>query len=68
MKNAAILLLTAALIFLGWRLVVIENQRHAAVVGMCPSKLVPQAQDPVCLAKVETRTSWAWHLFYALKV
>lgn len=35
---------------------------------MCQSTLVPQAQDPVYLAKVETRTSWAWHLSYALKV
>lgn len=67
MKNAAILILMVSVVFLSARLVTIENQRYAAVLGMCPNKLAPHMQDPACLASVETRTSWAWHLFYAVR-
>uniref|UniRef100_A0A9E7ZKK4 Uncharacterized protein n=1 Tax=Bosea sp. NBC_00436 TaxID=2969620 RepID=A0A9E7ZKK4_9HYPH len=67
MKNVVIAILAALVVFLSARLVSIENQRYAAVMGMCPDKFVPRMQDPVCLAKVETRTSWLWHLFYALQ-
>lgn len=67
MKNAAIVVLLVTVIFLSARLVTIENQRYAAALGMCPHKVVPHMQDPACLATIETRTSWAWHLFYAVR-
>lgn len=66
MKNAIILVLLAAVIFLGARLISIENQRYAATLGMCPHKLVPHMHDLTCLAKIETRTSWIWHLYHAV--
>lgn len=62
-----ILLLLAVVVFLSARLVSVENQRYAAALGMCPMEYVPTIQDPTCLSKVETRTSWLWHLYYAVK-
>ncbi len=66
-KNGLILLLAVAVVLLCARVVSLENQRYAATLGMCPSKVLPNAQDPTCLASAETRASWVWHLFYALK-
>jgi hypothetical protein len=61
--------LVAAILLIVWlsaSLVRAENERYALLIGMC--------RDPVtlyvsgeCLAKIETRTAWYWHLFYALK-
>ena len=65
MKNAIIAILTLALVFVSARLVFVENQRYALITGMCKP-------DPTnlkwfeCLKTAETRTSWAWHLYYAL--
>lgn len=67
MKNALIVVLLASVVFLTARLVTIENQRYAAVLGMCPGKQVPHMQDLACLAAIQSRTSWGWHLFYALR-
>jgi hypothetical protein len=64
MRNVIILLLCAALAFVSYRLIDIENQRYALLLGMCPGDLFPV--DPICLHSVETRTSWAWHLYYGL--
>jgi hypothetical protein len=68
MKNALIVVLAGLLVFAAVRLVEIENQRYAMLVGMCPGKLDPSLPDPQCLQTVQTRTSWVWHLAYALKV
>ena len=67
MKNAVIVVLLMAVVLLSARLVAIENQRYAAALGICPGKLVPHIQDLSCLATVQTRTSWLWHLLYAVK-
>ncbi|NJO35509.1 MAG: hypothetical protein HC869_22945 [Rhodospirillales bacterium] len=64
MRNAAIIVLTAALAFTSYRLAHVENQRYALLVGMCKNEL--QLPDPACLQKVQTRTSWAWHIYYGL--
>lgn len=45
-------------------LVRIENERYALFVGMCRDKA--GLTDTQCLAKVQTRTNWFAHLFYAL--
>jgi hypothetical protein len=77
MKNIAILVLLLAVLFISDRLVRIENQRYALMIGSCPSPslLHPrQTSDPAvhmrqafdCLDKVQMRTSWFWHLFYGL--
>lgn len=54
---AIIVLLTVALVR-------VENQRYALLIGMCRTQL-PHA-DYTCLRNVETRTSWIWHVYYAL--
>ena len=65
MKHKATLLLAALLIlWLSAALVRVENERYALFVGMCRDQL--GMADSRCLAKVETRTGWWWHLFYAL--
>ena len=47
-------------------LVRVENQRYALVVDMCPAHPPQVVPDLQCLAKVETRTGWWWHLYYAV--
>ena len=56
-------------VWLSFSLVKVENERYALIVGMCDMKDTPAVLrliDFQCLAKVETRTSWVWHLFYAM--
>lgn len=66
MKNLTILVLVGIIVFMGYRIVHIENQRYALLLGMCDRKDGLQLPDFDCLSKVETRTHWAWHLWYAL--
>jgi hypothetical protein len=63
-ERVVIGLLLIALIVSVHALVRTENQRYAMFVGMCAGPVVPNG---ACLAKVETRTSWWWHLYYALQ-
>jgi hypothetical protein len=61
------LILLAAIVFLTTALVRVENQRYALVINMCPNKADARLPpDLDCLAKVQTRTSWVWHVYYAL--
>jgi hypothetical protein len=78
MKSIAILVLLLAVLFISDRLVRIENQRYALMIGSCPSPSSflhsRQTVDPAvhmrqafdCLDKVQMRTSWFWHLYYGL--
>ena len=56
------------LVWFGATIVRLENQNYAMRTGMCdvfnPAK--PSLESSRCLDEVETRTSSAWHLFYAL--
>ena len=61
---AAIVILGALLVLVSYKLVVVENQRYALAIGMCPGRYTMPDLD--CLRNVQTRTSWAWHLYYAL--
>jgi len=64
-KNAIIGVLVIVVIVLCTRIVRIENERYALMLGMCRGSMgVPT--DFRCLNAVQTRTSWAWHLYYAL--
>jgi len=59
--------LTIAVILVVWlsaALVRAENERYALTVGMC--RAAAGQVDLECLRKVQTRTGWWWHLFYAL--
>jgi hypothetical protein len=53
------------IVWLSAALVRVENERYAMAVGMCFDKAV-QLPDLACVKKVQTRTAWWWHLFYAL--
>lgn len=61
--------LVAAVLLVLWlatALVRVENQRYALSLGMCQDTVSGVGSDYKCLAAVETRTAWYWHLFYAL--
>ena len=68
MKSILIILLRVLAFYLADRLVREENQRYALLLGMCQkqSALPPVSVSVECLSKVQTRTSWLWHLFYAV--
>jgi len=69
MKPSVVLssVLSLLVVWLCVALVRVENERYALFVGMCRSAEAPGMPiDAACLAEVETRTSWLWHLFYAL--
>ena len=63
MKTAIIAALVLLTGFLADRLVRVENQRYALAGNLC--KFDP-AQQWKCLEDVQTRTSWFWHLYYAM--
>lgn len=66
-KRWDLLLAIAVIVVLAAALVRVENQRYAMQVGMCKDNpTFPLGWDYKCLATVETRTSWLWHLYYAL--
>ena len=69
-KNALLVLLLAAVGWLAVTVVRLENFHYASLVGMCGEF---KADDPLqtvkrhnCLHANQTRTSFFWHLFYAL--
>ena len=62
-KNSLICFLVFVVIILSISLSHTENQIYALLTKMCePWK--PEAVP--CLTYVETRTSWVWHIFYAV--
>lgn len=59
--------LAALGIWLATALVRVENQRYALETGLCQHKPGDLNVEMYrCLKKVETRTGWWWHLYYAL--
>lgn len=71
MKNAAIVVLLVLVVWLSFTVVRLENFRYATMVGFCsePGDTVPGylLKRYECLKSKQTRTSFLWHLFYALK-
>ncbi len=63
-KNGVIAVLALLLCFVSYHLVRVENRHYALIVGMCRG--VNDLPDLQCLGNVQTRTSWTWHLFYAV--
>ena len=63
-KTAALILAALLILWLSAALIRVENERYAMLVGMCRDPL--GMTDITCLSRVETRTGWWWHLFYAL--
>jgi hypothetical protein len=65
-KNIIIVALLIVVMFLSTAVVRVENQRYALQNDMCRKGPENIAVDFQCLENVETRTSWLWHLWYAL--
>lgn len=66
-KNLALAVLLALCVLLAVRLVQTENERYALEVGLCRDEAqFGLPTDFECLSTVQTRTSWTWHLYYAL--
>lgn len=66
MRNALIPVLILVAGFLADRVVRIENQRYALFVDLCKLDPANPAKRWDCLENVQTRTSWFWHLYYAM--
>lgn len=66
MKAAAIIVLLLLVVFLADRVVRIENQRYALYNNLCKSDPLNLTVRWDCLEKVQTRSSWFWHLYYAM--
>jgi len=62
--HLVVVALLMALLACGHALVRTENQRYALFVGMCSDPIAPKGP---CLAHVQTRTNWLWHLYYAFQ-
>lgn len=65
-KNLFIGVLLLTILAMGSALIRVENQRYALSTGMCPGPAPGLPPDLTCMSKVETRTGWWWHLYYAL--
>lgn len=63
-KNALIAILLGICLYLSAVIVTIENQRYALQVGLCKDRI--GITDLRCLETVKSRTSWWWHLYYAI--
>jgi hypothetical protein len=59
--------LAVMLLWVSASLVRVENQRYALTTGMCAPRPPHPVPDMTCLERVETRTGWWWHLYYAMK-
>ena len=65
-RYAIIVVLLVFVAVLADRVVREENQRQALFLGMCIHPGPVYLPDLECLDKVQTKTSWAWHLFYGV--
>lgn len=65
-----IMLQSIVIIWFGWTIIRVENNRYAYEVGMCTefSKPEQSVEKYECIEKTETRTSDIWHLLYALRI
>lgn len=64
-ERVALVVAVALIVWLSAALVRVENERYALFVGTCRDSATGYVSGE-CLAKVETRTGWYWHVFYAL--
>lgn len=64
-RDIPLVLALVAIIWLSAALVRTENERYALSLGMCKNAQSGTA-DYSCLANVQTRTGWWWHIYYGL--
>ncbi|MGY4459671.1 hypothetical protein ACVWYI_003631 [Bradyrhizobium sp. LB13.1] len=66
------LALVTAVVWLGAAVVRLENYHYANFVGSCSQFNIKDTRERIereaCLERAETRTNWAWHLVYGLKI
>jgi hypothetical protein len=72
LKNAVLVMLAVACVWLAAMVVRLENYHYASFVGMCGPRPPEGDLDAhrirhTCLHETQTRTSPVWHLHYALK-
>ena len=69
-KNIVILGLVCICVWFGHRIVVLENYHYASSLNFCSeyANAMNLVKREKCLNEKETRTSWAWHLAYGLKI
>ena len=70
MKNLILVVLVILCVWMGHRVVVLENYHYAVQLNFCneyanPSDLAKREQ---CLNEKEVRTHWVWNLAYGLKI
>lgn len=75
MKFVAVLVmatLVATVVWLAAAVVRLENYHYANFLGVCSQFNIKEPRERIereaCLERAETRTSWAWHLLYGLKI
>ncbi len=67
-EKIIIAILLALLIWFGTTIVLLENYHYASQLGFCQEYDLDLVGRDECLEKVETRTSWIWHLLYGLRI
>jgi len=65
LRNLALVVLLAAVLYLCHVVARVENERYALVLGLCKPNAVGIIEVE-CLKAAETRTSSFWHVFYAI--
>lgn len=67
-----IAVLLIVVVWLGSAVVRLENYRYANFVGLCGQFNIADQTQRIkrenCLEDTNTRTSWAWHLLYGLRI
>lgn len=69
MKNLAIAILLAMLVWFGSAIIRLEQYHYASMLGICERQAKSrQLEQQRCLSTTETRTSPLWHLAYGLRL
>lgn len=65
LKNVALVMLVAAVLYLSHVIARVENERYALLTGMCQrnSDGIVEAD---CLKSADSRTSALWHIYHAI--
>jgi len=66
MKNAVIVVLALAAVFLTDRLARVENQRYVLALGLCEPRTPDVLQFYRCVEGKQSRTSWFWQAYYGI--
>ena len=70
MKNLILVVLVILCVWMGHRVVVLENYHYASRLNMCSeyANAADLMKREICLNEKETRTHWGWSLAYGLNL